>query len=79
MTQISFTLTDVVIYFKVIKINTGSPPVTFSAFNYVINSIGDPPRPWGFINLGAVNFGRIPEEVHDHIGLFQGIQTSNNI
>ena len=59
--------------------NAGTPPVTFSVFNYAVNSIGDPPRPLDFINLGAVNFGRIPKELHEDIGLFQGIYRSDII
>ena len=73
MTQNVLKLIEVVIYFKVIEVNAGTPPVTFSMFNYVVNSIGDPPRPLDSINLGNVNFGTIPQEIHEGIGLFQGI------
>ena len=47
-------------YLQVIEVGEGTPPVTFAKYNVVVNAIGDPPRTLDSINLGNVNFGKIP-------------------
>jgi len=39
---------------EVIKLNGGTPPVTFAMFNHVISSIGLPPRPLPDVNLSEI-------------------------
>ena len=60
-------------YFQIIDVNGGTPPTTFENFTFVVNSIGDPPRPLGLINLEDVNFGTIPRTVYKTLDIFWGI------
>ena len=62
-----------IIHFQIIDINGGTPPTTFEMFSFVVNSIGDPPRPLGLINLDDVNFGTIPNTVYKTLDSFGGI------
>ncbi len=46
---------------EVIKMNGGTPPVTFSMFNHVVSSIGLPPRPLPTVDLTKVKMADIKE------------------
>ncbi len=60
-----------------IAANGGSPPLTFSMFRHVIDSMGLPQRPIDDEpDFEGINFAEIDDEIGQDIGLFMG--ESNN-
>jgi cryptochrome len=57
----------------VIKTNGGFPPLTYQMFLHTVNVIGQPPRTVEIPDFSNVNFGKIPANLNEDLGVFDDV------
>ena len=58
--------------YKILEVNGGKPPVTFSIFSHLIECMDLPPRPLPNVDLAQVNLAHFPQSVTTQQGYLDG-------
>jgi cryptochrome len=75
--KVSHTLYDPI---DVINANGGFSPLTYEMMLHTINVLGFPQRPVASVDFDGVNFGQIPENLYEELGVLRKVKNySKNV